>query len=73
MKVTIEVNDIELFSVALNNAIATYGDILWGIYLGCEIPPKFEKLKTIPFDKLKARQNCLLDIYKQVEQIEKLR
>ena len=71
MKVTIEVDDIELFTTALNNAVAAYGDIIWGIYLGTEIPSKFNKLKTIPYEKVEARQKCLLDVYKQIEQKEK--
>ena len=71
MKVSIEVDNIELFATALNNAIASYGDIIYAIFLGCEIPSKFEKLKTIPFEELKSRQECLLDVYSQVEKIEK--
>lgn len=70
MKITIEVEDIEQFAVALNNAVAVYGDIVWGIFIGCEIPSKFNQLKTIPYEEVKARQMCLLDVYSQVEKIE---
>jgi len=71
MKITIEVKDIELFSKGLNNAIAAYGDIIYAIGIGCEIPSAFEGLKAIPFDNLRTRYNCLVDAYKQVEQMEK--
>lgn len=70
MKVEIEVDNIELFTTALNNAIVAYGDVLYGIYLGCEIPSQFNKLKTLPFEQLKIRQECLKNVYRQIEQIE---
>lgn len=71
MKITIEVNDIELFAKGLNNAIATYGDVVYAIDICCEVPKRFEALKTIPFKDLSARYNCLVDVYEQVRQIEK--
>lgn len=71
MKVTIEVNDIELFAKGLNNAIAVYGYIINCINLCCEIPHRFEVLKTIPFENLSARFDCLVNVYEQVEQVEK--
>ena len=71
MKIEIEVEDITLFADALNNSIATYGDILFAIYLGCEIPDKLKKLKEIPFDILQKKFNCIKSVYKQVLEIEK--
>lgn len=71
MKITIEVNDIELFAKGLNNAIAAYGDIVYALGVDCEVPKRFEVLKTIPFEDLSARYNCLVDVYEQVRQIEK--
>lgn len=71
MKITIEVDDVELFAKGLNNAIATYGDILYAVSIGCKVPSRFEVLETIPFENLSARYNCLVDVYEQVEQIEK--
>lgn len=70
MKITIEVEDITLFAKALNNAIIAYGDITWGIFLGCEVPDKFAPLKGLPEGELKARVNCLKDVYRQVEELE---
>lgn len=71
MKVTIEVNDIELFAKGLNNAIAAYGNIVYAIDIGCEIPSIFEALRTISYDDLRLRYNCLVDAYRQIEQVEK--
>lgn len=70
MKITIEVNDLELFAKGFNNAIAAYGDIVWGIKIGCNVPSRFEVLREVPIDDLIDRHNCLVDVYKQVEQIE---
>ena len=47
MKIKIEVDDITLFAAAINNAVATYGNILFAIYFCCDIPTKLEKLKEI--------------------------
>ena len=71
MKITIEVNDIELFAKGFNNAIATFGDVVYAIDIGCEVPSRFKVLETIPHENLLARYNCLVDVYEQIEQIEK--
>ena len=71
MKIEIEVNDIELFAKGLNNAIATYGYIIRCVDLGCNIPSQFEVMNEIPFEELRSRYNCLIDVYEQVERIEK--
>ena len=71
MKIEIEVKDISLFAKALNNACISYGDIIWGIYIGCEVPSKFDPLKKLPEGELKARIDCLKDVYRQVENMEK--
>lgn len=73
MKITIEVNDLELFAKGFNNAIAAYGDIVWSIKIGCGIPSRFEVLKEIPVEDLIDRHNCLVDVYEQVVQIEQLK
>jgi len=70
MKIEIEVKDISLFAKALNNALITYGDVVWGIYLGCEVPSKLEPLKKISYEELKKRMECLKDVYNQVEELE---
>ena len=71
MKIEIEVDNITLFASALNNAVASYGDILFGIYVGCEIPDKLEKMKEIPFEVLQKRFDSIKDVYEQVLEIEK--
>lgn len=71
MKIEIEVEDISLFVKALNNACISYGDVIWGIYIGCEVPSKFAPLKKLPEGELKARIDCLKDVYRQVENMEK--
>lgn len=70
MKIEIEVEDISLLAKALNNAFIAYGDIVWGIYIGCEVPRKFDPLKEIPYEELKARMECLNSVYNQVEELE---
>ena len=71
MKIEIEVNDVELFAKGFNNAIATYGDVVYAIFIGCQVPSRFKVLETIPYEELTARYNCLVDVYEQIEQIEK--
>ena len=71
MKIEIEVEDVTLFVDALNNAIATYGNILVAIYLYCDIPKNLEKLKEVSFDKLQKRFDCIKNVYDQALAIEK--
>ena len=71
MKIEIEVDDISLLAGALNNAVATYGEILLAIYFFCDVPIKVEKLKEIPFDELQKRFDCIKGVYEQVLEIEK--
>ncbi len=71
MKIEIEVEDVTQFAKSLNNASAAYAEIVSGIYLGCAIPKKFEKLRSLPEEELLGRLECLKDVYRQVEQQEK--
>lgn len=71
MKIEIEVDDITLFASALNNAIVSYGEILFAIYFCCDVPAKLEKLKEIPFEELKKRFDCIKNVYEQVLEIER--
>ena len=71
MKIELEVDDITLFAGALNNAVASYGDILFGIFFFFQIPDKLEKMKEIPFEVLQKRFDCIKDVYEQVLEIEK--
>lgn len=70
-KVELEVDDVTLLAKSLNNAIAAYGDIACGIFLGCEIPSKFKMLKELPWEDIQSRVECLKDVYRQVEELEK--
>ena len=70
MKIELETNDIEILSKALNNALATYGDIVFSSIMRCDVPLKFEKLKDLPDEELIKRVNAIKDIYKQIEKIE---
>lgn len=72
MKIEIEVDDVTLFVGALNNAVAAYGDVLFAIYFGCDIPAKLEKLYDIPFEELRKRFDCIKNVYEQVLVIEKV-
>ena len=71
MKITIEVPNIKLFAKAFNNAVAACGETYWSICMGCNVPSRFEPLKTVPEEELVARFKCLRDVYEQVEAIEK--
>ena len=74
MKIEIEVNDLTEFISALNNALIVYGDIISSIQLGCE-PGLLIKnkvaLEQIGEDKLKARYDALVNIYMELEEIER--
>ena len=70
MKIELEINDIEVLSKALNNALTSYGDIVFSTIMRCNIPLKFEKLKDLPDEELMRRVNAIKDIYKQIEKIE---
>ena len=75
MKIEIEVDDIEVFAKALNNAFLAYGDIVSSINcLGLE--PQLSTIKYLPLMELSAeeldrRYNTLKDVYLQVEAKEK--
>ena len=72
MKIEIDVEDISLFAKALNNAIISYGDVVWGIHLGCEVPSKLNPLKKVPDEELMARVEYLKGVYNQVEKLERI-
>ena len=70
MKITIEVDDLTLFTTCFNNAIVAYAKVLWGAMMGCDVPEEFKHLKKLSDEELKARSKCLKDVYKQIEKIE---
>jgi hypothetical protein len=71
MKIEIEVPDIKTAVDAINNAAIAYGDIVSSLILGCEVPQKFQPLAKLDEEELTKRFNCLKNIYKQLEEIEK--
>ena len=71
MKIEIEVPDIKTAVDAINNAVVTYGDIIYALTLGCEVPKKFQALSKLSDDELMERFYCAKSIYEQLEIIEK--
>lgn len=71
MEITIKVDDITTFAKALNNAQIAYNSIVQAIVYGCEIPKQFEPLKELSDEELMGRLKSLMDVYKQVEEIER--
>lgn len=67
-KIKIEVEIDETTFNGLNNAVAAYGDICWSLYLGTEVPIRFEPLKQKSEEEIRARYNALADFYKIIEQ-----
>ena len=64
--ITIEIDE-DAFN-GLNNAVIAYMDIVYACFLHCEVDSKFEKLNELPVEKLFARRDKLVDMYKQIEQ-----
>lgn len=69
-KITIEIDDVSTLIDGLNNAIIAYNEVVGSIMLCCEVPLILSPLKQIPFEKLRERQQCLNDLYKQLIKIE---
>ena len=74
MIIEIEIDDIELFAKALNNATIAYWDICSSIFLGCD--PQINSMKFLPLSELsdgelENRFNILRDVCEQVEEKEK--
>ena len=64
-KITITINDETL--KGLNNAIATYGNLCYAIFLGASIPAEFEKLQELSDEELKARFDAVKSLYTELE------
>ena len=64
--ITLEVDEETLNG--LNNAIAAYGDICYGLIIGTQVPVKFEPLKQKSEEEIRARFNALVDFYKKIEE-----
>ena len=67
-KVTITLEVDETILNGLNNAIAAYGDICYGLIIGTQVPAKFEPLKQKSEEEIRARFNALVDFYKKIEE-----
>ena len=71
MEIKLQVDDIELFAKALNNAVIAYNEIVWALKLECDVPKKFKSMRTLSEEELDNRINCLKNAYEQVEKIER--
>ena len=71
MKIEVEVDDITTFAKALNNAMVAYGDIIWSLRIGCDVPKHFWPLGSSDEEELDNRFECLQKLYEQVEKIER--
>lgn len=60
-EVTLYVSDTQLNE--LGNAIAAYGDILYMISLGMNIPLKFKELENLSSDELRIRFDSLKQLH----------
>ena len=67
-KVTITLEVDETILNGLNNAIAAYGDICYGLIIGTKVPAKFEPLRQKSEEEIRARFNALADFYKKIEE-----
>ncbi len=75
MIIEIEIDDIETFEKAINNAFVAYADICSSISVGCEpqvLSGSFAPLATLPEGELEKRFLTLKDVYEQVEAKEKM-
>ena len=63
--ITIEIDE-NAFD-GLNNAVAAYMDILFAIKFCCDVPEKFRPLKQKSEEELDARQNAVMQLYKDIE------
>ena len=63
--ITIEIDETTF--KGLNNAVIAYMDIVWACFMRCDVPEKFEKLKTLSDEDLFARRDALVDMYKEIE------
>ena len=72
MKIELEIDDIELFAKALNNAVIGYHEIVFSLSLGCDpTAPTLRLLENVSEEELRKRVAILNDIYCQVEDIER--
>lgn len=72
MKVEIEVENIKTLVDALNNACIAYNDVVFALNMGCNLPiKKLEPLSQLPYEEIKSRQECLMNVYHQLEEIER--
>ena len=64
--------ELELFINGLNNAIIAYNDIWFSMYMGLEVPLKWDKYTKMEdfagADILKERLAVLMKYYKQLEE-----
>ena len=74
MKVEIEIDDLDTFANARNNACIAYYDLTTSIEFGLHPQisgSKFILLTTLPEEELRKRREILFNVYEQIERIEK--
>lgn len=64
-KVIVEIDE-KIFD-NFHNAVASYLDVLNACMLGCEVPSKFRKFKSLSEDELKMKREDILKLYRQIE------
>jgi hypothetical protein len=66
-KIKIEVEIDETTFNGLNNAVAAYGDLCWNLFLGTQVPTKFEILRQFSDEEMKARFESVKALYEIIE------
>lgn len=66
-KIKIEVEIDETTFKGLNNAVAAYGDICWSLFLGTEVPARFEILRQFSDEEMKARFESVKALYEMIK------
>lgn len=64
-KIIVEIDE-KIFD-NFHNAVASYLDILNACMLGCEVPSKFRKFKSLSEEELKEKRTSILELYRQVK------
>lgn len=66
-KIKIEVEIDETTFKGLNNAVVAYGDLCWSLFLGTQVPTKFEILRQFSDEEMKARFESVKALYEMIE------
>lgn len=53
--------------LGMNGAIASYGEVIWQILFGLDIPKKLSRLKEMPEEELEKRYHSIKKLYEILE------